>query len=96
VRTLYGHLSGFGRDIAAGGRVSQGDTIGFVGATGMATGPHLHYEFHVHGMHVDPLRHATPPGPPITADLRDAFERSAGERQDLLALMRTANLAALE
>jgi murein DD-endopeptidase MepM/ murein hydrolase activator NlpD len=96
VQTLYGHLSGFGRNITAGSRVSQGDTIGFVGATGMATGPHLHYEFHVNGTHVDPLRHATPPGPPITAELKDAFERSAGERQELLVRLRTANLAALE
>ena len=96
IETLYGHLSGFGHNIGPGSRVSQGDTIGFVGATGMATGPHLHYEFHVNGMHVDPLRHATPPGPPITAQLKPAFDRAAGDRQELLALLRSANLAALE
>ncbi|MCA3135186.1 MAG: M23 family metallopeptidase [Rhodocyclaceae bacterium] len=95
-QTLYGHLSGFGNGLAAGARVRQGDTIGFVGATGMATGPHLHYEFHVNGTHVDPLRHATPPGAPITADLKPSFERSASERQGLLELLRSANLAALE
>lgn len=96
ISTLYGHLSGYGRSAVAGARVRQGDTIGYVGATGMATGPHLHYEFHINGTHVDPLRHATPPGPPVTAELRPAFERSAGERRELLALLRSANLAALE
>ncbi len=95
-QTLYGHLSGFARDVRPGARVRQGDTIGFVGATGMATGPHLHYEFHVNNTHVDPLRHAAPPGAPITAELRPLFERSSKERQQVLELLRSANLAALE
>lgn len=96
VQTLYGHLSGFGKDLVPGARIRQGDTIGFVGATGMATGPHLHYEFHVNGTHVDPLRHAMPPGAPITAELKTSFQRSSLERQQVLELLRPANLAALE
>jgi murein DD-endopeptidase MepM/ murein hydrolase activator NlpD len=52
--TLYAHLSGFGRNIIEGDTISQGDIIGYVGQTGLATGPHLHYEFRVDGMHRNP------------------------------------------
>ena len=45
--TYYGHLAGFARDLAVGGKVAKGQAIGFVGVTGLTTGPHLHYEFHV-------------------------------------------------
>jgi murein DD-endopeptidase MepM/ murein hydrolase activator NlpD len=53
--TLYGHMSGFASKIRTGERVNQGQTIGFVGKTGLATGPHLHYEFRVNGENRDPL-----------------------------------------
>ena len=53
ITTLYAHLSRFG-DIQVGGRVQQGQTIGYVGMTGLATGPHLHYEYQVDGVHRDP------------------------------------------
>jgi murein DD-endopeptidase MepM/ murein hydrolase activator NlpD len=53
--TLYGHLSAFGEDQTIGSEVSQGDVIGYVGQTGLATGPHLHYEFRIDGVHQDPL-----------------------------------------
>jgi murein DD-endopeptidase MepM/ murein hydrolase activator NlpD len=56
VRTVYGHLSRFARGLGAGDRISQGDIIGYVGMTGLATGPHLHYEVIVNGNFVDPLR----------------------------------------
>lgn len=52
--TVYAHLSDYRRDLAAGDPVSQGDVIGYVGQTGLATGPHLHYEFHVDGVHRNP------------------------------------------
>lgn len=52
--TLYAHLSGFGRSIIEGDTISQGDIIGYVGQTGLATGPHLHYEFRVDGVHRNP------------------------------------------
>lgn len=52
--TVYGHLSRYGR-FQAGANVKQGDVIGYVGMTGLASGPHLHYEFRVKGQHVDPL-----------------------------------------
>jgi murein DD-endopeptidase MepM/ murein hydrolase activator NlpD len=53
--TLYGHLSGFADHQTVGSEVSQGDVIGYVGQSGLATGPHLHYEFRIDGVHQDPL-----------------------------------------
>ena len=54
--TLYAHLSKFKKHLKRGDRVRQGDIIGYVGQSGRATGPHLHYEFRVNGEHVDPLK----------------------------------------
>ncbi len=54
-RTLYAHMNDFARGLKEGDRVRQGDLIGYVGMTGLATGPHLHYEFHEDGRHIDPL-----------------------------------------
>jgi murein DD-endopeptidase MepM/ murein hydrolase activator NlpD len=54
--TTYNHMSGFARGIAEGGRVRQGQVIGYLGQTGLATGPHLHYEVLVNGHFVDPMR----------------------------------------
>ncbi|MCW5771945.1 MAG: M23 family metallopeptidase [Rhodospirillaceae bacterium] len=53
--TLYGHMAGFASGMATGKRVKQGDVIGYVGTTGMSTGPHLHYEVHFHDKAIDPL-----------------------------------------
>lgn len=54
--TLYAHISRFGKNITPGTHVSQGQIIGYVGETGLSTGPHLHYEFRVNGVHKDPLK----------------------------------------
>lgn len=54
--TLYAHLQGFSRNARKGNRIKQGDIIGYVGSTGLSTGPHLHYEFRVRGEHKDPLK----------------------------------------
>ena len=54
VTTLYGHLSRFARGAAQGSRVRQGQVIGYVGSTGLATGPHLHYEYRINGAHRNP------------------------------------------
>ncbi|MGH8528291.1 MAG: M23 family metallopeptidase [Nevskiales bacterium] len=56
VETLYGHMSRFANGLIRGTRVKQGQTIGYVGATGWATGPHLHYEFRLNGVHKDPMK----------------------------------------
>ncbi|MDD3517286.1 MAG: peptidoglycan DD-metalloendopeptidase family protein [Chromatiales bacterium] len=64
-RTLYAHMSRFGKSTAVGSRVNQGQIIGYIGMTGMATGPHLHYEFHVNGVHKDPLTVKLPGAEPL-------------------------------
>lgn len=73
VHTLYAHLSGFAKGMRTGVRVRQGEPIGFVGSTGFATGPHLHYEFKVSGVHKDPMRVALPKAEPIPAHLKPRF-----------------------
>lgn len=50
ISTLYAHMSGLGKGISSGTRVKQGQTVGYVGSSGMVTGPHLHYEFRVNGV----------------------------------------------
>lgn len=55
IETLYGHMNGFAKGMKTGARVSQGDVIGYVGSTGLASGPHLHYEFHVNGQVRNPV-----------------------------------------
>jgi murein DD-endopeptidase MepM/ murein hydrolase activator NlpD len=61
--TRYLHLSEI--DVSAGGRVAQGDVIGYVGATGLATGPHLDFRILMHGKLVNPTKMIFPPAPPI-------------------------------
>ena len=63
--TVYGHLNSFKRGLKKGDRVKQGQVIGYVGQTGLATGPHLHYEFRIHGKHVNPLSAKLPVQDPI-------------------------------
>ena len=72
--TKYLHLSKFSRGLKAGKRVSQGQTIGYVGATGWATGPHLHYEFLANGVHRNPRTVRLPNADPIPADEIPAFK----------------------
>ena len=93
--TVYGHLSAFAKGLRVGQRVAQGDVIGYVGMTGLATGPHLHYEFRVNGVYQNPLKLAAPPGPPITASLRPVFEDSMRPLLEQLDLIRGLNLAAI-
>lgn len=63
--TLFAHMSRYARGIKKGVKVKQGQTIGYVGKTGLATGPHLHYEFRVNGVHKNPLKIALPQSLPI-------------------------------
>ncbi len=72
--TLYGHLSKFRTGVGTGTRVRQGEIIGYVGKTGLATGPHLHYEFLVDGVHRNPLTVKLPNSEPIPEKLRAAFQ----------------------
>jgi murein DD-endopeptidase MepM/ murein hydrolase activator NlpD len=72
ITTLYGHMSRFG-SARTGARVNQGDVIGYVGSSGLATGPHLHYEYRVNGVHRNPRTVALPPADPIGAEQQAAF-----------------------
>lgn len=82
--TRYGHMSRFAAGVRVGSRVSQGDIIGYVGMTGLATGPHLHYEMIRNGRHVDPLAVDLPNGDPVPSE---AMDRWALELTPRLALL---------
>ena len=73
--TLYGHMNGYAKNVRSGSRVKQGDVIGYIGSTGLATGPHLHYEFRLDGVHRNPLTFKTPKASAISAAHRDEFNR---------------------
>jgi murein DD-endopeptidase MepM/ murein hydrolase activator NlpD len=94
--TVYGHLSRYAKGLRQGQRVAQGDVIGYVGMTGLATGPHLHYEFRVDGQQRDPLRVALPNAMPIDAANKATFQSVAGNFLARLNLLRNTNLAKLD
>ena len=94
--TLYAHLSGVARGLRGGSRVAQGDVIGYVGKTGLATGSHLHYEFHVNRQNRNPLTIAFPSALPIPDQQRTAFARATGPLVARLDLLKNTNLAMLE
>ncbi len=73
ISTVYGHLSAFTKGLRKGLKVAQSDIIGYVGMTGLATGPHLHYEFLVGKVHKDPLKVALPTSVPIDEKDRPVF-----------------------
>lgn len=73
--TLYAHMSAFKKGSDIGSRVKQGQVIGYVGNSGLATGPHLHYEFRVNGTHSNPLTIKLPSADPIPAQHMAAFQQ---------------------
>ena len=96
VSTIYGHLSRFASGLHPGKKVSQGDEIGFVGMTGLATGPHLHYEFLLNGEHRDPLKVALPTADPVPANYKAAFLAQKAEYAAQLNLLRASNVASID
>jgi murein DD-endopeptidase MepM/ murein hydrolase activator NlpD len=94
--TYYAHLSRFARGIRPGARVAQGDIVGYVGQTGWATGPHLHYEFHVNNQNRNPLTMAFPSANPVSAQQLAAFRRATEALAARLDLLNNGNLALLE
>jgi murein DD-endopeptidase MepM/ murein hydrolase activator NlpD len=86
--TAYGHMSAFAKGMEVGKRVRQGQVIGFVGSTGMSTGPHVHYEILVNGRFVDPMRVKLPRGRALEGPMMTGFEK---ERDRLDAMMSGRN-----
>jgi len=75
--TLYAHMSKFKKGIKSGSRVKQGDVIGYLGMSGLATGPHLHYEFRINGVHRNPLTVALPKADALPKKYRNDFEQKS-------------------
>ncbi len=94
--TVYGHLSRFASGLHRGQHVGQGDAIGYVGMTGLASGPHLHYEFKINGQQRDPLRVALPDAAPISAQQKTAFQEATSSLTERLALLSNVSLAKLD
>jgi len=86
--TAYGHMSAFAKGMEIGKRVRQGQVIGFVGSTGMSTGPHVHYEILVNGRFVDPMRIKLPRGRSLDGPMMANFEK---ERDRLDGMMTGRN-----
>ena len=82
--TRYAHLSRYKKNLKVGDKVSQGEVIGYVGSTGRSTGPHLHYEFRVNGMHTDPLTVKLPAAEPINENEKDSFFKTAIEAMNMM------------
>ena len=94
--TLYAHMRNYARGMRPGRYVRQGQIIGYVGQTGTATGPHLHYEFRVHGVHRNPLTVRLPDAQPINHRYRKEFEQLLVSRNNQLALFKARHLAMLD
>ena len=93
--TAYGHLSRFASGLKNGARVKQGDVIGYVGMTGMATGPHLHYELRVDGVQRDPSKVILPTASPIAKKDMPTFVSETESLIARLEIMRNIHLASL-
>jgi murein DD-endopeptidase MepM/ murein hydrolase activator NlpD len=78
ISTLYGHMSRFAKGLRNGQRVNQGETIGYVGSTGAATGPHLHYEYRLNGVHKNPRTVPLPDAAPIPMTYMPEFQARSG------------------
>ncbi len=95
-QTVYGHLSRFAAGLHRGQRVEQGEVIGYVGKTGVASGPHLHYEFKIGGVQRDPLKIKLPEGKPISEAQHTAFVDATSDLQTRLNLLHNTRIARLD
>lgn len=91
--TGYAHMSGFAKGIEKGAKVRQGQIIGYVGSTGMSTGPHLHYEVYINQVAVDPMRVRLPRGKELSGSMLAEFKRER-EHIDQLMSKSTSKVAA--
>jgi len=94
--TAYGHLSRFAKGIRHGSRVSQGEIVGYVGATGLASGPHLHYEFRVNNVQQNPLAVRMPAAYPLEPRYRAQFSAAAAPLVTQIGLLKGHNLTSLD
>jgi len=94
--TWYAHLSGFSPNARKGNRVQQGDLLGYVGQTGWATGPHLHYEFRINDVQYNPLTVDLPGGMPLEGSLLGLYKRRMTELSSRLSTPTAARLAQLD
>jgi len=85
--TAYGHLNGYAHGIRSGKKVKQGQIIGYVGSSGLATGPHLHYEFRVNGAHRNPLTVSLPEAKPVHPAYLPHFQENTQVYLSMLRLM---------
>jgi murein DD-endopeptidase MepM/ murein hydrolase activator NlpD len=91
--TAYGHMSRFASGLHRGQKVSQGDVIGYVGTTGWATGPHLHYEFRIGGRATDPMAMKNLQQQPLTPGEMTRFMMAAAEMSHRFSLLSPAGNA---
>jgi len=96
ITTLYAHMSNFRRGVTNGSRVKQGQIIGYVGSSGLATGPHLHYEFRINGAHRNPLTVKLPDAEPLPEKYRESFQQQSGQLLAQLDLFNRTQVVALE
>ncbi|MGM0594678.1 MAG: OapA family protein [Pseudomonadota bacterium] len=96
ITTLYAHMSKFKRGVGSGSRVKQGQIIGYVGATGLATGPHLHYEFRINGAHRNPLTVELPDAEPIQARYKDDFMQQSRQLLAQLDALKGTQVAEID
>jgi murein DD-endopeptidase MepM/ murein hydrolase activator NlpD len=94
ITTLYAHLSRFASP-KNGSRIAQGDIIGYVGQTGLATGPHLHYEYRVNGVHRNPRTVELPPADPVAPQFRADFQNTTAAVWQQLDVFQSAFVAQL-
>lgn len=92
-QTLYAHMASYKRGIRRGRSVKQGQTIGFVGSSGRATGPHLHYEFRINGVHRNPLRLKFASANPIPGKYKEDFNFKTSGYSALLDVLSNTNIA---
>ena len=91
--TLYAHLNGYHKNLRVGSKVKQGQTIGYLGNSGLATGPHLHYEFRVNGVHRNPLTVKLPTAKPVPKRYLVDFKLSTAPMLAQLELLTRTQLA---
>ncbi len=94
--TLYAHMSRFAKGMRNGKRVRQGQVIGYVGSSGLATGPHLHYEFRVSGVHRNPLKVKLPNAAPINSKYKSDFKKHAEQILAMVERYKDTKIALLQ